>query len=183
MAPDNNLKPPQRLITTHNEQGKSILEPTLDTGSSFYSLAPGAASFSTAYATSSFPPTLSADADLQVYKDFLTSPPGMVNSTGTILRYVDIPPAFTSPMHRTVSLDYGVLLEGEVDLILDSGETKAMKRGDLCVQRATMHAWKNTSEMEWARMLFILQPVQPFSVAGEEIKEDYGGATGVKVSE
>lgn len=46
-------------------------------------------------------------------------------------------------MHRTTSLDYGIVLEGEVELILDSGERRAMKAGDIAVQRATMHAWRN----------------------------------------
>ena len=46
-------------------------------------------------------------------------------------------------MHRTVSLDYGVVLEGEVELVLDSGETRLMKRGDVSVQRGTNHAWRN----------------------------------------
>lgn len=38
-------------------------------------------------------------------------------------------------MHRTVSLDYGVVLEGEVVLELDSGETRTMKRGDVAIKR------------------------------------------------
>lgn len=46
-------------------------------------------------------------------------------------------PGLTSPMHRTVSLDYGVVLEGEVYLVLDSGEERLMRRGDISVQRGT----------------------------------------------
>ena len=80
-------------------------------------------------------------------------------------------------MHRTVSLDYGVVLEGEVDLILDSGEVKRMKRGDVAIQRGTMHAWKNPSETEWARMLFVLQDCQDVWVNGQVFKEDLGKGT------
>jgi quercetin dioxygenase-like cupin family protein len=53
-----------------------------------------------------------------------------------------MPPGLISPMHRTTSLDYGVLLEGEIELILDSGEKKLMKRGDVSIQRGTMHLWR-----------------------------------------
>jgi len=85
-------------------------------------------------------------------------------------------------MHRTVSLDYGIVLVGEVELVLDSGETRLMKTGDICVQRGTMHAWRNTSPTEWARMMYVLQPSLPLTVDGQELKEDYGSMEGVKAS-
>ena len=78
-------------------------------------------------------------------------------------------------MHRTVSLDYGVVLEGSVDLILDEGEVRTMHRGDVSVQRGTIHAWKNRSETEWARMLYILQDAKPLEFEGKVFGEDYGG--------
>jgi len=57
-------------------------------------------------------------------------------------------------MHRTESVDYGVVIAGEVVLILDDSEV-ALKTGDVVIQRGTNHAWANrTSEM--CRMLFIL---------------------------
>ncbi|TQS35146.1 hypothetical protein Golomagni_04442 [Golovinomyces magnicellulatus] len=77
-------------------------------------------------------------------------------SLATVLRYVDFRPGSPPFMHRTQSLDYGIVIEGEIELILDSGETRTLKRGDVCVQRATMHAWRNNSETEWARMVFVL---------------------------
>jgi len=85
-------------------------------------------------------------------------------------------------MHRTVSLDYGVVIIGEVELVLDSGETRLMKAGDVCIQRATMHAWRNTSKTEWARMLYVLQPCLPVRVGDKEMEEDYGTMTGVAAS-
>jgi quercetin dioxygenase-like cupin family protein len=85
-------------------------------------------------------------------------------------------------MHRTVSLDYGIVLIGEIELVLDSGEVKLMKQGDVCVQRGTMHAWWNVSQTQWARMLFVLQPSLPVKVDGEELTEDYGAMEGVRAS-
>lgn len=184
MALNGKLTIPNRFITTHDANGKAIIDTTIPAPAPFYELGKGDAFFAQCYVTEGFPPSLDDAADVAIYQGYLARPPGLTISNGSVLRYVDIPPDFTSPMHRTVSLDYGVLLEGEVDLVLDSGETRAMRRGDVCVQRATMHAWRNTSLTEWARMLYVLQPCKPFAVGGEEaVKEDYGGMKGVKASE
>lgn len=80
-------------------------------------------------------------------------------------------------MHRTQSLDYGIVLEGTIEMILDDGSKTIMRRGDVAVQRATMHAWKNASETEWARMQFILQDIQPLVIAGKKYGEDLGHGT------
>lgn len=82
-------------------------------------------------------------------------------------------------MHRTQSLDYGVVLEGEVYMDLDGGEaeTRLLKRGDVAVQRGTMHSWRNASDTTWARMLFVLQGSEPVVVGGERLKEHLGIAT------
>lgn len=74
-------------------------------------------------------------------------------------------------MHRTESLDYGIVTEGSVLALFDSGEEQVMHRGDVMVQRATMHAWKNASETEWARMIFSLQDAKPLFIGEERFKE------------
>jgi quercetin dioxygenase-like cupin family protein len=86
-------------------------------------------------------------------------------------------------MHRTVSLDYGAVLEGEVELLLDSGERRMMKRGDVAIQRGTMHQWINHSETEWCRMLFVLQESKPLEVAGQTFEEELAGMAGVRSSD
>jgi hypothetical protein len=57
-------------------------------------------------------------------------------------------------IHRTETIDYGILLAGEIWLVLDEGETK-LSPGDIVIQRGTNHAWSNRTN-EPARMLFIL---------------------------
>ena len=57
-------------------------------------------------------------------------------------------------MHRTETIDYGIVLEGEIVLILDDGET-IVRAGDIVVQRGTAHAWANRSGSN-ARIAFIL---------------------------
>lgn len=183
MALHGKLSTPNRYITSRNEEGKAIIDERISTEAPFYEISKDNALFAHCYITKGFPTNIDQGADIAVYQDFLKQPPGLTVSGGTVLRYVDIPPGSLSPMHRTVSLDYGVVLEGEVELVLDSGEARILKRGDIAIQRATMHAWRNMSKTEWARMLYILQPVQPFSVAGDQLTEDYGDIQGVKPSE
>lgn len=57
-------------------------------------------------------------------------------------------------MHRTESIDYGVLIEGEIVLILDEGEV-TLTPGSVVIQRGTNHAWANRTD-KTARMLFVL---------------------------
>ncbi|PKK43191.1 hypothetical protein CI102_14059 [Trichoderma harzianum] len=54
-------------------------------------------------------------------------------------------------MHRSQTLDYVFIIDGELELTLDSGEKRIMKPGDVCVQRASQHSWKNLSKTEFAR--------------------------------
>ena len=57
-----------------------------------------------------------------------------------------------------MSIDYGIVLEGEFELSLDSGESRIMRRGDISVQRATAHRWRNLTAgaREPGRMLYVL---------------------------
>jgi hypothetical protein len=55
-------------------------------------------------------------------------------------------------MHRTNTLDYIFVIQGSLELRLDSGENRILKGGDACVQRASMHAWKNLSGTDYARL-------------------------------
>lgn len=58
-------------------------------------------------------------------------------------------------MHTTDSVDYGVLLEGELSLELDDGTLKALKPRDVVVQNGTRHAWRNLSNLP-ATMMFVM---------------------------
>ncbi|MCC7486942.1 MAG: cupin domain-containing protein [Burkholderiales bacterium] len=57
-------------------------------------------------------------------------------------------------MHRTETVDYALVLEGEITLILDEGEVE-LKQGDVCIQRGTSHAWSNRSGKP-VKMLYVL---------------------------
>lgn len=57
-------------------------------------------------------------------------------------------------MHRTETVDYGIVLEGELTLIVDAGET-VVRTGDIVIQRGTNHGWANRSDRN-CRIAFIL---------------------------
>jgi quercetin dioxygenase-like cupin family protein len=61
-------------------------------------------------------------------------------------------------MHRTMTLDVLVVIEGVIEIHLDSGEKRIVKVGDSIVQRATMHKWVNvTPNNGWARWVVFIQ--------------------------
>lgn len=62
-------------------------------------------------------------------------------------------------------------------MILDDGATSLLRRGDIAVQRATIHAWRNPSKTEWTRMVFVLQDIQPLVINGKRFGEDLGKGT------
>ncbi|KAF3762365.1 cupin domain-containing protein [Cryphonectria parasitica EP155] len=167
------LRTPHRFITDHNPQGLAVFNTTLAPALPAQAMQNGD-KFYLGYTTTAFPPSFTNNADITSYARDLSDPPGVVRPGGTVLRLVDIRPGGESPMHRTVSLDYGVVLEGEVEAVLDSGQTRLLRRGDVVVQRGTNHLWRNASGTEWARMLYVLQEAQPVEVAGRALREDYG---------
>jgi quercetin dioxygenase-like cupin family protein len=73
---------------------------------------------------------------------------------GTKIRINELPPGAGSPMHRTQTVDYGIVLDGEVVLVLEDSET-VLRAGDVVVQRGTSHRWENRSGAT-ARVAFIL---------------------------
>jgi quercetin dioxygenase-like cupin family protein len=135
--------------------------------------------FSLIYTTSSQPAQMSGEADIASYASYLADPPSITVPNGSVGRIVDFPPGYTSPMHRTLSLDLGIVIEGEIELILDSGETRVLKRGDVAVQRGTNHAWRNPmQEGQWARVFYVLQDAKPIELGdGTRLGEDLGGIT------
>jgi quercetin dioxygenase-like cupin family protein len=171
---DNGLRPLCRYITDHDSNGKTRFSEVVPDPLKWQQMANGAR-FSLVYATEEYPVNFTDNKDLEIYQKNLIDLPGIIIPGGTVLRMVDIQPGSISPMHRTISCDYGVVIEGEVELILDSGEKRLLKRGDVTIQRGTNHAWRNPSDTKWARMLYALQESQPLLFNGKLLDEDYGG--------
>ncbi|EXJ75251.1 uncharacterized protein A1O5_01947 [Cladophialophora psammophila CBS 110553] len=158
-----------RHITTHNADGVAIFatadpaDPSSPSSAGSMSPDPSwlnfpgspASGFGLAYATDTIPADFNGNADLDTYNAYLPKHPGITIRGGSVFRVVDMDPGAKSPMHRTVSIDYGVVLEGEVELELDSGEKRRLARGDIFVQRGTMHMWRNPSDSKPVRLLAV----------------------------
>lgn len=136
----------------------------------------GVHDFFLGYVTNEYPVDLEDNKDIGVYAPYLTQAPGLSVKGGSVLRFVDFPPG-KSVMHRAVSIDYAIVLDGEMELLLDSGENRHMKRGDVAIQRGTIHQWVNPGN-EWARMVFMLQEIEPLVVNGVTLGEHLGELEG-----
>lgn len=168
-----NLPEVRRYITTHSSDGEAVFlshaqipeyipsKPIADEGN-----------IALLFSTITHPINTDDETDISAYDDFLHTSPGITTPKGTVLRTIDFRPQTKTPMHRHVSLDYGVVLEGELELILDSGQSRVLKRGDVTIQRGTAHSFKNRSETEWSRMLFVFLPMKAVNIKGQYLKEE-----------
>ncbi|KAL1887819.1 hypothetical protein Cpir12675_006405 [Ceratocystis pirilliformis] len=176
------LPGPRTIITGHDSTGSAIIHEVRSV--KWTSFQEDRLGLSVAY-TTQFPVQLSDDADIHAHDALVDSGRlGLVNPNGTVLRYVDIAPGHECIMHRTQSVDYGIVLEGEVVAVMGSGEEIIMGRGDTMIQRATMHQWRNDSKTQWVRMIFCLQGCQDVMIKGKKLGEDLGvGMKGLLSSE
>jgi quercetin dioxygenase-like cupin family protein len=87
-----------------------------------------------------------------------TAPP----ANGTRFSVLDVPPGNPPFLHRTESLDYIIVIEGEIDMDMDDSTVK-LKAGDIVIQRGTHHAWVNRSNKR-ARLAVVLVDAVPLGI-------------------
>ncbi|KAG9240844.1 hypothetical protein BJ878DRAFT_429403 [Calycina marina] len=167
--PESTLYNPKRIVTGHNEEGKAIVQ-VVDEGH-WEKIAGGTSKFNVFWATNALPVDIAHDETLET--EITTGSLSLPN--GTVFRIVDRAPNSKGPMHRTQSLDYGIQVIGESEMLTDSGDRITMQQGDVCIQRATMHQWINNTD-KWNRMMFVLMDALPLEVAGKV----YVGETGLE---
>jgi quercetin dioxygenase-like cupin family protein len=176
------LKPIRRVVTGHDARGRSVI---VSDGPSPHVLAlPGRPDFglTNLWVTDATPASNEGQADAAARPVVLEPPPG-----GSILRVVEFPPdkapggfdrkaAFAAMgadhamdpdasrhpgMHKTSTVDYAIVLAGEIWALMDVGET-LLKAGDCLVQRGTNHAWSNRSDRP-CLVAFILISARPLA--------------------
>jgi quercetin dioxygenase-like cupin family protein len=101
-------------------------------------------------------------------------PTQIIREDGSLCRIVDLQPHGSTPLHRTVSLDYGILLAGQMELELENvdggpNQFQVLKVGDVVVQRGTNHAWHNCGDT-WARMAFIMLASNKIELNGKTLE-------------
>src|SRR5215475_4942081 len=154
----------RRIVTGHDDSGKAIVESDgicphvrVREGAGFVS--------SLLWVTDETPARVDLRQDRAARSIGVPPPPN-----GSILRVVDFPPVTKEMgaghhthdgaqtrhafMHRTKSVDYAIVLQGEIDMLLDDSEVH-LKAGDFLVQQATNHAWVNRSD-KVCRIAFVL---------------------------
>jgi quercetin dioxygenase-like cupin family protein len=87
-----------------------------------------------------------------------TAPP----RNGTRFAVIDFPPGNQPHMHRTETIDYVIVIEGEIEMDMDASTIK-LKAGDIMIQRGTNHAWANRSGRR-ARVAFVLVDAEPLGI-------------------
>jgi quercetin dioxygenase-like cupin family protein len=81
---------------------------------------------------------------------------------GTRFAIIDFPPGNHPHMHRTETIDYVIVIEGEIEMDMDDSTVK-LKAGDILIQRGTNHAWANRSGKR-ARVAFVLIDAEPLGI-------------------
>ena len=172
------LPPIRRIVTADDAQGRSrVAEDAPAAAVRTVTGRPGYRSVNV-WRTDAAPAPVDAPDSIAAHKGIL--PP---KNGGSILRIIDFPPEAADPaerqrqiqatfagmfsdaqhdkrdgahpgMHRTDTVDYAILLEGEIWAVMDEGET-LMRAGDVLIQRGTNHAWANRSK-KTARIAFVL---------------------------
>ena len=93
---------------------------------------------------------------------------GTSHDDGSVFRVVRYEPGVSRRNHRTDSLDYGILLSGQLDMELDDGVVVHLMAGDVVVQRGTIHNWANNSNAP-AVMAFVLLAAPPYLHNGKPL--------------
>ena len=135
----------RRVVTGHDENGKAVVK--LDHELESVSGRPGF-SRTELWATKQLPPVLSDEdpTDWEV---------GTAIAAGSVFRIIQFDPGVAGRQHVTESIDYALVLSGAIDMELEEGNEVHLKAGDVLIQRATIHNWKNRSK-EPCIMAFVL---------------------------
>jgi len=173
-------KRPRRVVTGHDAEGRSVVLMDGESPYSFFLEKAGGLQLTELWETRSSPADNSGAKDAAGHERRIEPVDG-----GTVFRIIEYPPdserlktlapdsffpemgAQASDkaerrhpgMHRTHTLDYCVVLSGEIYAMLDEGEV-LLRAGDCLVQRGTRHAWSNRSE-EPCVIAFVLIAAKP----------------------
>lgn len=138
----------RRVVTGHDKDGKAVIE--RDEIMSNVKVMPSGHKGCVMWVTDDCPAAVAGDEDPATREMGIAPPP-----RGSVLRILELAPMKDAFMHRTDTLDYCIVLEGNCIMYLDDDEKVALSAGDILVQRGTWHGWHNPGD-ETCRLAFIL---------------------------
>lgn len=156
----------RRVVTGHNSEGAAVF--ASDNEYETIVIPSGDAAMATIWTTTTVP------ADLNDETDGRNRDAGTTLKGGSVIRVVDMLPNAASPMHRTSSIDYGIVISGEIELELDNKVFKTIGQGGIIVQRGTIHKWRNPSSTEICRIVFVLTEAKPYQFNGQALADFMG---------
>jgi quercetin dioxygenase-like cupin family protein len=153
----------RRVVTTHDPAGKTVL--LSDDRIPLRHFPGGKAKGAVVWTTGAVP----ADNIRDVQGEKRAA--GMSLKGGSVLRVTEFGPGFVSPMHRTLSIDYAIVLSGMLEVVLEGGEAVKLHPGDAAIQRGTIHAWRNPSPDQPSRIMIAMIEARPVTVAGKRLRQ------------
>jgi mannose-6-phosphate isomerase-like protein (cupin superfamily) len=147
----------RRVVTGHDADGRAVVKID-EIGKNLASSRPGATA-AVVWTTEGFPVDNTGEEDAGLRRT------GTTLDNGTVFRILELAPGVTPRNHRTDSIDYAVVMSGEVDMELDDTSVH-LKAGDVLVQRGTIHNWVNRGTVPCV-IAFVLIAAEPVTVGGK----------------
>jgi quercetin dioxygenase-like cupin family protein len=147
----------RRVVTGHDQNGRAVVAID-EIARNVISGRPNHASC-VIWSSGEFPTDNSGDGDGSARAVATTDP------NGTVFRLVEYRPGVAPRNHRTDSIDYAVVMSGEIDMEID-GTTVHLAAGDVLVQRGTIHNWINRGTKPCI-IAFVLVAAKPVERAGK----------------
>ena len=147
----------RRVVTGHDAAGRAIVKID-EIAKNLVSSRPGATSC-VVWTSQGFPVNNTDEEDAGLRRT------GTTLDNGTVFRVLELAPGAGPRNHRTDSIDYAVVMSGEIDMELDDS-TVHLKAGDVLVQRGTIHNWVNRGTAPCV-IAFVLIAAKPVEVGGK----------------
>jgi quercetin dioxygenase-like cupin family protein len=147
----------RRVVTGHDAKGRAVVKID-EVSHNVTSSRPGATAC-VVWTTESFPVNNTGDADAGLRQV------GTTLKNGTVFRVIEFAPGVAARNHRTDSIDYAVVVSGEIDMEIDDSVVH-LNAGDVLVQRGTIHNWVNRGTQPCV-MAFVLIDAEPVEVGGK----------------
>lgn len=152
----------RRVVTGHDSNGRAVV--TIDEVSkNVISRRPGQSSC-VIWTTESFPVNNTGEEDQGMRQV------GTTLNNGTVFRIVEFAPGVAPRNHRTDSIDYAVVISGEIDMEIDDSVVH-LKAGDVVVQRGTIHNWANRGTVP-CTIAFVLIDAKPVEIDGKVLRAE-----------